>query len=412
MIKLLKKLIVGFCSSLALTGFNAHAETVYAYSKDTGTLYSYDTLINTPPPIIIGSISPTFMTQLTDTRANDVDITYFGGYIYGLVSGFNSTTALFRIDPITGLEDSTYGTGGIQIVKHLDGSNLTNFAAEGITNNGNELVIAFATDANNMASTELARVNSNTGQMIGVNSDTRNSPSQSGISAGVQARDIDGMGRCGERIVNVNTENGNIVNIRDMGPMSSPYYEPMATMVDANNKPFFADVAFLGSTKLVVAGSIGTNSGQLHFYDVSVNGSATLTSSVPVTGDSVFAVASNGEANCTIPIIKSPITPDFQCYDLMDHEQDTYSANLSKTIIDQFASTNVRIGHAVSLCNPVDINGTAKPETEDHLVCYEIHSESTATPKFNVEVINQIETNQLVTGHADEICLVSTKRHL
>ena len=409
-----KNLIGGALLSF-LTSQIANANTVYSFSSDTGTLYSYDAAGSTST---IGVISPTFKADLDSlsSASTNIDITYFGGYIYGLVSGFgnNGTSALFRLDVNTGQEDATYGINGIQNITYQSGTNLTDVAAEGITNDGNELIIAYATTANAKASTVLVRVNSNTGQMTGTAEDTRNFPSQSGQSTSLLVRDVDGMGRCGSRIVNVNTENNNDVYIQDMGVIGSHAFEQMTRVVDADNKPRFFDVAFLGGSNLVVAGSLGGGTSELKFYSVNSGGTATLTNSVSMPS-AVTGVASDAEANCTIPVPAR--APNYQCYDLMDHERDTYKANINKTIIDQFARTNVRIGHAVSLFNPVDISGEAKPETEDHLVCYETFPQngtaaSNSLQSFDVEITNEVEANQLVSGHADELCLVSTKRHL
>ena len=77
-----KNLIGGALLSF-LTSQIANANTVYSFSSDTGTLYSYDAAGSTST---IGVISPTFKADLDSlsSASTNIDITYFGGYIYAV----------------------------------------------------------------------------------------------------------------------------------------------------------------------------------------------------------------------------------------------------------------------------------------------------------------------------------------
>lgn len=104
---------------------------------------------------------------------------------------------------------------------------------------------------------------------------------------------------------------------------------------------------------------------------------------------------------------------DFSCYDLMAHEKDTYKKQI--TITDQFGKSRSVMGHAVALCNPAGVNAERfdPRRHKDHLVCYEVYDEkSDRRSKHNVRINNKIESNRLVTAPIDEVCLVSSKKHL
>lgn len=106
----------------------------------------------------------------------------------------------------------------------------------------------------------------------------------------------------------------------------------------------------------------------------------------------------------------------YRCYDLM--RDSAKLQNKQFTMVDQFGQTQTVIGHPVQLCNPVALNQRgATPESmtkiyKDHLVCYELFDVRGNSPRQNVQVKNQLESNQLLTTHADQVCLVSTKRHI
>ncbi len=108
----------------------------------------------------------------------------------------------------------------------------------------------------------------------------------------------------------------------------------------------------------------------------------------------------------------------YRCYDLMRHRGG--ETNRTFTMVDQFGQTRTLVGNPVELCNPVALNprDRVRPADmakryRDHLVCYEIFDTGRrAARQHNVEVTNQLGTGYLGTGHADKVCLVSTKRHV
>lgn len=104
---------------------------------------------------------------------------------------------------------------------------------------------------------------------------------------------------------------------------------------------------------------------------------------------------------------------DFACYDLMAHERETYRKEID--LVDQFGKSRSVVGHAVSICNPAGVNDRKfNPKREkDHLVCYEIVDQKTERrTEHRVKIGNKLETNMLVTGGIDELCMVSTKEHI
>lgn len=126
-----------------------------------------------------------------------------------------------------------------------------------------------------------------------------------------------------------------------------------------------------------------------------------VTMNNPINFDNGYVEFTNGCSN------------DFLCYDLMDHQRDSYRKML--TLRDQFGNTKAAMGHPVSICNPVGINNDRfnPKEEKDHLVCYEISEErNNKRDEHAVGIQNKLETNKLVTGHADMVCVVSSKKHL
>lgn len=106
-----------------------------------------------------------------------------------------------------------------------------------------------------------------------------------------------------------------------------------------------------------------------------------------------------------------PEPADYLCYDLLAHEQESYAQKDERALLDQFGELNVVVGNPVSICNPVDLDGKKVPKTEDHYVCYSVHS-TRDQAQYLVEVDNTLETNRLQTGRSNELCVRSSKKHL
>lgn len=110
-------------------------------------------------------------------------------------------------------------------------------------------------------------------------------------------------------------------------------------------------------------------------------------------------------------------TGSFRCYDLMEHKDEMESRRFM--MVDQFGQTRTAIGHPVQLCKPVELNkrgatseAVAK-QYKDHLVCYELFDmDGRRSRPFDVRVENVIGINVLKTGHADQLCVTSTKEHI
>ncbi len=112
---------------------------------------------------------------------------------------------------------------------------------------------------------------------------------------------------------------------------------------------------------------------------------------------------------------RAPQAEAYRCYDLMGHRGK--ETNKRFTMVDQFGQSRTVIGHPVQLCNPVALNkrgatpANMAKQYKDHLVCYEIFDVDGRQTQQNVQIQNKLETNNFITGHADQICMISSKRH-
>jgi len=106
-----------------------------------------------------------------------------------------------------------------------------------------------------------------------------------------------------------------------------------------------------------------------------------------------------------------PPPAPYQCYDILDHEQDLHPGR--REVTDQFGEMEVRFGHPVALCNPARIGdeySEDQTEEETHYVCYQVLGRNRDGPR-RVVVSNAFDQdNELILAARDMICLPSSKR--
>lgn len=167
---------------------------------------------------------------------------------------------------------------------------------------------------------------------------------------------------------------------------------------------------YRGSTPAGTFSASAPDEGQIEEQDYILNATDVDKVIMDITARDGFGIEVRELKLFGLPVAKST---DFTCYDLMDHERDLYRKRVE--VVDQFGSSRSVIGHPVSICNPAGINDRKfNPKKEkDHLVCYEIIDEKTERrTEHRVKTTNPLETNVLVTGGIDELCVVSTKEHI
>jgi hypothetical protein len=409
---------------ISLFASQATADIIYAIDRvpngdpTNAEVLRFDTQSWTPLSTLTfapgGTFSPVFSAQ--------TDLTFFNGSLWALSLPGSNIPTLTEID-VSGpqaviVQQNNISNGTSSPVSFTS-------SVEGLSNDGNSLVIAFrnAITTTDDRSNSVARVSAS-----GVITSLVELQQQLGTYV-----DFDGMGNCGattygiDRANDANTATGIQLNDTvvyragsfagfpaNLGFTAGRIFRPFNTVLD-----IAADIDALSDGTLVIVGRLDSSSENrfgLHFisplgnmqYITFVELSPSTTQTARIVG-----VASDGSQNCGAPPPPPPVQNrafDMLCYDLMDHEREFELLEIG--LLDQFGESHTVIGHPVSLCNPVGLEETP-PITEDHLVCYELtNSTSNRDPLRRVEITNVLETNVLVTGHEDELCLVSSKLHL
>ena len=332
--------LLSFCCVMLISvsaTSSVNAQTIYTVSNTTGNVYKIDYGINPLNPVLtkIGNgIGPSPGTDFLGTLPSDnIDLTFFGGFIYGLSSGVStdgnntvSVSKIFKIDPLTGTEDQGYGTDGLQSFNANGGPNYEG-AAEGLANDGVNLLVSHGSGSGNVSvSHRISTINT---------AGFTQSPSLSAedfapATTDTDSRDVDGLGACGQIALAVDTIPGaDTSRLINYGQLPPGVFNTTLVFTDGTTVPTIGDVAFLDNTHFVLAGqlptSITTNSitstipldARLHFFElignvVTYQSSITLVHPDPVNTSNdipdlgIFSVASTSEAYCTNPGTADP----------------------------------------------------------------------------------------------------------
>ena len=307
----------------------ASAQTIYTLSRSTGNVYAVNSLSNAST--FLGSI------DVTAVSTPNIDLTYFEGFLYGLVSGDrnNSVTIppqLIRIDPVSGALDTSFGVDGIQTLT-LSNSDQMLGVAEGIANDTNNLVIIYRAATTSSTSSNTISTFSTGGveQVTGIYTENLLPTNNTG-----RDRDADGLGMCSGRAISVDTTGASdrgdnepvedIVEIFDFGTVDFTASTGVYNLVQdytPSSPASFGDITFIGDARFVVAGTlpsstIGGTPG-LHFFDF-IGTTVTYISSVavidPTTGSAdlgIYSVASATEPLCVLPT--EVLSPDYPTRD-------------------------------------------------------------------------------------------------
>jgi len=137
--------------------------------------------------------------------------------------------------------------------------------------------------------------------------------------------------------------------------------------------------------------------------DVAGTNTATITSAVCEDSqeDACLQAGSNCDDDATVSCTTTECPLDhFKCYRA---KTETPFASRDVTLADQFEDTTASVLRPSRFCNPADKNGEGIKDPTAHLMCYDIHQDTTFTRR-HVLVDNQFGEQELIVLKPFSLC--------